>query len=194
MQKIVLLFFFSILLSWGSEDNWKTLRIDNNPKAAGLDFLIKYPDGWTVKAGERPHVLHNIVSENKAMVILVQTLPMEVSIEDAEDMFTLEDLKEMMPKRGIFQNGIKTKLEGKPTWIFMYLTTSERLGKVIVDCVLNCLVVYKKYLIHLQSHYVISQDELKAMPTTPALAEKYQAATEEAMRMFNTLVINDRYK
>jgi hypothetical protein len=194
MQKIVLLFFFSVLLCWGSEDNWKTLRLDNHPKAAGLDFLIKYPDGWIVKDGKRPHILHNIVNENKTLVILVKTLPMEVSIEQAEEMFTLEDLKEMVPKGGVFQSGTKTKLEGQPAWIFMHSTSSERLGKVIVTCVLNCLVVYKKYLINLQGHYVLTQDELKAMPTNPALAEKFQAATKETMRIFNTLVINDRYK
>ena len=182
------------MMCLGKQDDWNILRINDNPKAPGLDCTLKYPPGWSVSKGERPHVLHLIKKENKYVIFMVNMLPMEVSAEDVDDMFTEEDIKTMIPKNSHFIKCSKTKLEGQPAWIIMYSQTAERLGKRVTDSVLVCLLVYKKFMIQMQSHYVLTPEDIANAPNNPTITAEYKAAIKEGLEIFNTLVINNIYK
>lgn len=108
----------------------------NHAKAKGLNMTISYPKSWIAKEGDRPNILQKFVSNDGAetglFMILIKSLPegTTLSNEEAQQVFTVESLKDFVPEEGHFISGLSTKIEGLPAGILEFSKRSERAGMV----------------------------------------------------------------
>ena len=196
MKFIYSLFVFIICFyASGAPNDWQILRISNHPKARGLDFSIKHPSSWIVKEGNRPHVVKKLSNGNKVFVILVRKFPMPVSQEEADDMFSQEDIKKMIPHGALLISCEKTKLERQTAWLYIYSLRKERLGFKFMTVTTTCILIYRNNLLQMQNMCAFPPDtEFTSIKSDPVLLEKYKTFILESLKVFNTLVIHSEYQ
>jgi hypothetical protein len=87
-----------------------------HPKAAGLDFIIRYPRSWSAKAGEATHVVQNFISTDGTgsnCNILVRRLD-NVTPTQAAQLLHPSNLRELVPAAFTYRSGTPTTLGGQP--------------------------------------------------------------------------------
>lgn len=68
----------------------------NHPKAKGVDFKIRVPEGWTVKEGNRPNVVSKItLGDNMFMVLIHENLTF-ISRNQAKELYDSGECEEMI--------------------------------------------------------------------------------------------------
>ena len=89
------LFFIIILIIFNSKaysQNYVTINNNyahyaNHPKAKGVDFKIRIPEGWTVKEGNRPNIVSKItLGDNMFMVLIYENLTF-ISRNQAKELY-----------------------------------------------------------------------------------------------------------
>lgn len=195
MKFVFLLLFLTFgLRASASSDDWPVLRISDHPKARGLDFSIRHPSSWIVKEGNHPHIVKKLTKENSVFMILVQKLPVSVSREDANDMFSQEDIKEMMPDGSQLVSCKKTKLERQTAWLVIYSFQLERLGIKYITFNIMCVILYRNYMLQMMNMFALPDAEFASIKNTPVFQKKYDAFILESLKVFNTLIIYNEYQ
>lgn len=68
----------------------------NHPKAKGVDFKIRVPEGWTVKEGNRPNIVSKItLGDNMFMVLIHENLTF-ISRNQAKELYESRECEEMI--------------------------------------------------------------------------------------------------
>ena len=96
----------------------QALRFDSrgHAKAQGLNFTIRYPRSWTIKEGERPHVVQNFVSTDgsgaNCNIIVRDSGGMTPA--QARASVRLEAMRAELPEGMIYITGQSTTLDAHP--------------------------------------------------------------------------------
>lgn len=131
----------------------------SHPKAQGLNIIIAYPDSWTAKEGDHPHIVQKFVGDasdgiSKMCLLSVHELPEAASWltseEIADEMFSPEDLADYVPDSARYITGDRTKIDGEcGAWIQYYLE-SEKAGMRCAMYNLRYMFVYSGKLVSLE--------------------------------------------
>jgi hypothetical protein len=118
------------------DGNRRTFSTKDHPKAKGVNFTIAYPSSWAAAEGERPNIVQKFVSGGgrglESVMIITKELPLSpgavLTEEDMRDLFTLSELRGMLPDGAIFVGAQSTEIEGTPAGILEYVIRGERAG------------------------------------------------------------------
>jgi hypothetical protein len=121
------------------DGNRRTFSAKGHPKAKGVNFTIAYPSSWAAAEGERPNIVQKFVSDGgrglESAMIITKELPLPAGVvlekEDMRDLFTLSELRGMVPDGAVFIGAKSTEIEGVPAGILEYVMRRERAGVVI---------------------------------------------------------------
>jgi hypothetical protein len=118
------------------DGNRRTFSTKDHPKAKGINLAIAYPGSWAAAEGERPNIVQKFVSHGgrglESAMIITKDLPLPAGTiltkEDMRDMFTVSELRGMLPDGAIFVGAQSTEIEGVPAATLEYVTRAERAG------------------------------------------------------------------
>lgn len=68
----------------------------NHPKAKGVDFKIRVPEGWTVKEGNRPNVVSKITLGDNMFMVLIYNGITFISRNQAKELYDSGECEEML--------------------------------------------------------------------------------------------------
>lgn len=99
--KLILFCFSSIVLTNNLKAQPYFKIIDNyshytdHPKAKGVDFKIRIPEGWTVKEGNRPNVVSKISLGDNYFMVLIHEGMTFISRNQAKELYDSGGCEEM---------------------------------------------------------------------------------------------------
>lgn len=169
---------------------WKTLRIENDPKAKGLDFQLEYPDDWEKTPGKRPNIVVNIsklpafftvqvlkTGEDFSSQINPAKWPGEISKEEARPLY---------PDTDTFIEAKRTLLEGEPALVVEFKRVMERAGLRYCTRFKYLGIFYRDYSLRMTAG-TIGRTEEEA-------EENFHKNSATFEYMFNSLVLSSKWK
>lgn len=206
-NRVLLVFILLSAFSFGQRNNqdsqqYLIVSTKGHLKSKGVDLIIKYPTGWSLHDGERPHVLYNIKSPRKT---IYSTLAV-IDIFEAATEMELNQFKKL-PREEIenlivagFPNQSKClnhfletgheevatpkceiiRIENQISSLTSASVTNERAGTVMKSFIVNYQIPYESKIIAISFnffHMNTESDEIAAVHITK--------------QIINTLVINN---
>ena len=169
---------------------WKTLRIENDPKAKGLDFQLEYPDDWEKTPGKRPNIVVNIsklpaffnvqvlkTGEDFSSQINPAKWPGEISKEEARPLY---------PDTDTFIEAKRTLLEGEPALVVEFKRVMERAGLRYCTRFKYLGIFYRDYSLRMTAG-TIGRTEEEA-------EENFRKNSATFEYMFNSLILSSKWK
>lgn len=173
-------------------ESFMTYNSQNEPKAEGLNFNIKYPAKWISEQSESPHVIHRFIhaqSDGDTAISIAAGVGCSklshAQILDSENFFTEENIRSHLPNNAEILISQKTKLNGLDAMLIEYRQQTKLTKGNFFSRGLNCFLVYKNYQIVLAT--VVAAPSL-------VFSEKYfEKYKPTFMKIFDSFVILDNY-
>lgn len=178
------------------DGNFKIFNTLNHPKAKGVHFTIKYPSSWVAYEGERPNIVQKFVSEGgkgfEMSIISTISIPVpndtKFTEEDLKDLFTPDEMKNMIPAGAKFIKATQTKIEGLTSGILEYSLRMERVGMTID-------VQYVAYVFIWNSTMVQLLCSVNKLATSEVnLSHRMEEFKPLFFLMANSIVIPDKWR
>jgi hypothetical protein len=174
-----------------NEGNLTKFSTKGHPKSNGLNITVSYPNSWTAKEGEHPHIVQKFISPSsqgyEAVNIFIKALPATISTCEMAGLFTPTEMKDMIPDGAIFIDAKSTKIEGLPVGIMEFSLRQERAGITLDTQNITYMFAYGSNLFQLQC-------SVAGQSTTPdALAQHMEEFRPLFFLMANSIVLQDKW-
>lgn len=130
---------------------------DGTGKGLGLKFSMKYPQSWSSKEGNRPHIVRKFSNNGgiASAMLIVNTFEYEPSKNEINSFFTEESARATIPEGAHYLKSSVVTIDGEKSLVMDYLLQRERLGFLIKAKVRTYTIIYKSYFLQVQ--FMISQ-------------------------------------
>lgn len=151
--------------------SWKQFDTSGHPKAKGLEMWVSYPSTWTASEGLHPNIVQKFSSPSglESTMISCGSLPtldgVDLSAEDASELFTEDFMRELTPEKAIFHGSIQTKIEGLPAGISEYTVVTERAGLKVKSRTRQLVFIFGKTIVFYAGSVVGHAAESEAIDT-----------------------------
>lgn len=123
-------------------------------KARGIDLTLSYPQSWTAKEAERPHLVQKFISEGgkgfASLIVGIEDIPLDATTQQRAEMFAESALKDFVPNKATLIEAKTTQMEGLPAGMIYVSNIIERAGSSVETRMLIFVFAYKNELINLQ--------------------------------------------
>ena len=157
-------------------------------KSPGLIFTIRYPRSWRAKEGERPHVVHNFLSNDGSgsnCNVGVRALG-SISQAQARAAVRPESLRAQLPSGLVFLGGQSTTLDGAPAGEVETRQSVNRAGSAFQARTLIMMAVTGTNFFTLTC--------LVGAPTEAEADRRYAAYLPLFRQIANSIVFPDQYR
>jgi hypothetical protein len=142
-----------------SSGNKSRYSTKDHPKAKGINITVEYPSHWKLSEGERPNIVQKFSGDasdgiTRMFLILIKEMPEITSSMPAEDIanevFSQDALKEIVPPGGKFIKGEQTKYDGQPGAWAIFSINSQRAGMTAKMYSLQHMFIYNGKMVSIQ--------------------------------------------
>lgn len=158
-------------------------------KSAGLKINFAFPESWSSKEGERPHIVRKFQQPNGYVLglIFINKTEIEFTQSDIAEVFTAEGLKSIIPASGTYiSSNNNLKIENLKAASIEYTDVNQRLDLIIYTHNLSYIFIYKQYLVMIQFFVSGNSDETKEQ-----IDKRYNRIKAIFPLMFNSIVIEN---
>ena len=156
---IAVISILSQIIVYGQSPNFLLFSSLGHPKAAGLDFTIKYPTSWNAQEGNRPHIVQKFLDPSKedlaSFLVLIRKADIPISKAEIESELSLQNLKKYAPPDAKYISGQnKLLIDGQKAasidFIHSRLAESTPIGKDIQFYMRTYIIFWKNYMVQIQ--------------------------------------------
>jgi hypothetical protein len=120
----------------------------DHPKAGAIALTLKYPQSWTPKEGERPHIVQKFVRPGGLVsaMLTTRTIPHpkgKPSDEEVLLVLTPEINLKQLPENCIAINAKRTKIDNLPCCMMEYSMHSENAGMEVSAQMVSFTFIYE---------------------------------------------------
>jgi len=168
-------------------------KASEHQKANGLNLIISYPEDWTPREGNGPHIVQKFISENgrgtENFTVLVKGTQLDPpTVEEMTEVFALKNLHQFAPENAQIIKSENTKLEGLPAGMIEYTVDGERLGNKTTFHTLSVVFIFK-------THFVtISFTVFNAPDSTISLKDHFASFRPLFLAIANSISLPDKWK
>jgi hypothetical protein len=177
-------------------EGWRqSYRTKGHPKAKGVDCSVSFPASWTKREGERPNIIQVFESSSDAgralCNVMIKRLPVPegetLTEEDAREILSPENLKELVPEGGRLVETKKMTLDGSPSGFVVCDLRLQRLDQEVLMRMASFVTIQGNAMIFIQCG-------VGAEPgNESALDAAYKLYLPVFRSIAGSLVLNDKY-